>query len=162
MPDDYPKEIRFFHALLEELPGVTNVCSGIDSLQGLTSEDLSVVEFGHLPHAALRRTKGGLEGEVLIQIELKLEPTQQGWETLEFLAWFVRDQARGGEVIQLRPFALPPQTDKTIQLGRTLKFHIDLFFHTTGDDLNPILKKVMGIGQELNRAIKLFSPAILP
>ena len=31
------------------------------------------------------------------------------WLTLEFLAWWVRDQSRGGELIQMRPVALPPK-----------------------------------------------------
>ncbi|MDG0876191.1 hypothetical protein L5D93_28780 [Paenibacillus thiaminolyticus] len=43
-------------------------------------------------------------------------------QSLEFLAWFVRDCARGGKKIQLRPFALPPETPYARQLGTTLNY----------------------------------------
>lgn len=160
MSEEYPVEISNFHKLLLELPGVTNVSSGIESLAGLALEELSLIEFAHLPHAALRRTNGGLDDEVLIQVEFHLLQTLEGWRTLEFLAWFVRDQARGGESLQLRPFGLPPIAEAETQLGNTLRFHLDLFCLNSNDGLEPILAKVKEIGQCLKTAIEIYRSAI--
>lgn len=162
MENQYPKAIASFHTILEQLPGVLNVCSGIDPLHGLTNKDLSLVELGHLPHAALRRTDGGLEHEVLFQVEFQLEPKPASWKTLEFLAWFVRDQARGGELMQLRPFALPPLAGQTVQLGHTLKFQIDVFLYPEEQNLDFILEKVAAIRNSLEQAIDWYGSAFGP
>ena len=71
--------------------GVSDVCSGIESLQGLTGDDLRFPDFAHVPHGALRRTNGGLSGEALVQTEFRIASSPVGWQSLEFLAWFVRD-----------------------------------------------------------------------
>ncbi|CAH8711242.1 hypothetical protein M5W83_14540 [Paenibacillus thiaminolyticus] len=62
--------------------------------------------------------EGGLENEVLIQFEFAIDQSVEGLQSLEFLAWFVRDYARGGKKIQLRPFALPPETPYARHWGR--------------------------------------------
>lgn len=147
--------------MLRGLPAVTEVSSGILSLAGLTADHLRLIDFARLPHAALRRTNGGLEGEVLVQIEFHLTPGSEGWETLEFLASFVRDQARGGEPLQLRPFALPPTAGAARQLGHTLRFHLDLFFPDSDGSLEPILAKVGQIGQSLKSAIAVYQSAFI-
>lgn len=59
----------------------------------MDAELLSVTEYAHLPHAVLLRTGGGLDNEALIQFELVLQPSQEGWHALEFLGWFVCDCA---------------------------------------------------------------------
>jgi hypothetical protein len=160
MSEEYPIEISNFHDLLLTLPGVTAVASGIEGLTGLTADDLRLVDFAHLPHAALRRTNGGLEGEVFVQVEFYLEQTPGAWRTLEFIAWFVRDQARGGEFIQLRPFGLPPTAPGKIQLGNTLTFHLDLFFPNSTGEAEPILAKVRQIGHSLKSAIEIYRSVI--
>jgi hypothetical protein len=59
-------------------------------------------EFGDLPHAAIRRTPGGLQGEFLITAELLFTQDYTGWIALEFLAWWVRDLSRSGHIVQMR------------------------------------------------------------
>ena len=160
MSEEYPLEISNLHNRLLELPGVTEVSSGIESLVGVTAEDLSSIEFAHLPHAALRRTNGGLSNEVFVQVEFYLSQTSEGWRTLEFISWFVRDQARGGELIQLRPFGLPPIAGDRIQLGNSLRFHLDLFCPNSSGALQPILAKVEQIERTLKMAIEIYRSAI--
>ena len=152
----YPPELERLHRALASLPGVSDVCSGIESLEGLTGDDLRFPNFAHVPHGALRRTNGGLPGEALIQIEFRLAPSSVAWRSLEFIAWFVKDQARSGVFIQLRPFALPPMFGEEVQLGGTLKWHIDLFCPDTGEDLSPQLAKIDRIASGLERAVRLY------
>jgi hypothetical protein len=152
----YPPALERLHAALASLPGVTDVCSGIESLQGLAGDDLRFPDFAHVPHGALRRTNGGLAGEALIQVEFRIAASAVGWRSLEFIAWFVRDQARGGEFIQLRPFALPPVVGDHVQLGGTLKWHIDLFCPNTGKDLSPQFVTIEGIASGLELAVRLY------
>ncbi|MBN9299968.1 MAG: hypothetical protein J0I41_23400 [Filimonas sp.] len=148
----YPTEINEIHKTLESLKGIENVSSGVGNLGYVTQEDLTSPEYAHLPIATLRRTNGGLPGEVMIQFEFSIDRTNESLLSLEFLAWFVRDQSRGGNKIQLRPFALPPQTPAGVQLGSTLKFHIDYFFDNIRDSLQPVLEQVAS----LNKALQLF------
>lgn len=152
----YPPEIEQFHQTLCSLAGVDSVVSGVDDLSSVDAELLAVPEYAHLPHAALLRTGGGLDHEVLIQFELALQPSREGWHALEFLGWFVRDCARGGRKMQLRPFALPPETPNGRQLGHTLKFHLDLFVDGIEDSLAPALQVISEINRSLELAISLY------
>lgn len=158
----YPLELEFLHTTLTRLPGVHEVCSGIDSLHHLVAADLGFADFRHLPHGALRRTGGGFDSEALIQVEFKIEQTPLGWRSLEFIAWFVRDQARGGVSMQLRPFALPPQIGELVQLGHTLRWHIDLFCSNVTEDLAPQLSQVQEIANGLRLAIEIYGHLLLP
>ena len=160
MGEEYPREAQALHAALARLPGVYAVESSLDRLQGLSSADLSGVKIGHLPHAVLRRSDGGLAGEMLVQVQFRLEPTERSWGTLEFLAWFVRDEARSGEYLQLRPFGLAPNADGSWRLGETLGFHIDLFVEQVHDDLAPVVAKVQSLAEDLNRAIDMYQAVI--
>jgi hypothetical protein len=156
MGDEYPPEIEKLHAGLRRLAGVLDIASGIDRLDGLTVDDLSLADLAHLPHGALRRKAGCFPDESLIQVEFRLERSERGWRALEFLGWFVRDQARGGQAVQLRPFAVPPVAGERVQLGESLRFHIDLFLPGAGSDLGPHLNKVRGIADDLRRASELY------
>lgn len=156
----YPPQIKRLLAALGSLPEVSDISGGIQSLQGVVSKDLGFPEFAALPIGALRRTYGGLEAEALMQFEFRIATTALGWRTLEFLAWFVRDQSRGGESLQLRPFALPPEGPDGVQLGHTLRWHIDLFCAGTGNDLAPQFALVDGIASDLEMAIKVYGAAI--
>ena len=82
MSEKYPPAIGNFHRLLLELPGLKEVSSGILSLTGVGEEELSLVAFADLPHAVLRRTKGGLDNEIFVQIEFYLSPEAVGWRSL--------------------------------------------------------------------------------
>lgn len=150
---DYPAEIEDFHQALLQLKGITEVCSGIDQLDGLQTADLSLPAYTHLPLAALLRTKGGLPNELLIQFEFTIDQSSESLVSLEFLSWFVRDQARSGKQVQLRTFALPPQTAAGTQIGRTLKFHIDCFFEETTGSLRQVLDRIT----EMSKSLRLFT-----
>ena len=153
----YPAEIQQFHDALARVPGVSEISSGIESLQDIGAQDMSLASYGHLPLGALRRTNGGLPGEALVQVEFYLTPDTVGWRGLEFLAWWARDAARGGESIQLRPYALPPRVGETVQLGHTLRFHIDIFLPDATSELAPILAKIAHLAGFLNLSLKLYA-----
>jgi hypothetical protein len=155
-----PKQVEQFSAALQRLPGVYSVDSSVQSLQGLTADDLGLAAFAQLPHAALRRTSGGREGEVYVRFEFRLEPVPAAWQTLEFLAWFVRDQARGGLAIQLRPFGLPPTTPEGAQLGQSLRFDIDLFCVVSSGSLAPVLAEVGEVAKQLVLLSDLYDAAL--
>ena|ERR1700677_269390 len=122
-----PKQVEAFHKAMGRFVAVKDVCSGLKDLASYTPDTFSFPgEFGDLPHALLRRTKGGKKNESWSHTEFELSRDESGWLTLEFLAWWVRDLSRSGEQIQLRPMALPPKAYE-VQLGRTLKFIIDQF-----------------------------------
>jgi hypothetical protein len=154
--EDYPQEIQEFHDQLLRLPGVHDIISGINSLQGIRLEHLASSSFSHLPQGSLRRTTGGLQREALIQFEFRLDKTAQSWKTLEFLAWFIREQARAGEQIQMRPGGSIPIEHGRIQLGETLYFQIDLFLPNAPTELTPVLIKVRGLARALERTLNQY------
>ena len=154
---NYPQEIEQFHQTLERLKGIENVCSGIDNLSEITNQDLRSIDFSHLPIATLLRTNGGKANEMMLQFEFTIDKSAESLTSLEFLAWFVRDLSRNGWMLQLRPFALPPQTPNGRQLGDTLKFHIDYFIEDAPDRLQPILDKIATMNETLNTFIHLYN-----
>lgn len=154
---DYPAEIEDFHQALQQLKGIQDVCSGIDQLDGIQTSDFSFPDYAHLPLAALLRTKGGLPAELIIQFEFALDKSPESLLSLEFLSWFVRDQSRNGKQVQLRSFALPPQTAAGRQLRNTLKFHIDCFFEEATGSLQPVLDKIADMSKALNLFTKLYN-----
>lgn len=161
MATEYPPEIQSFHENILRLPAVTEVSSGIESLDDLDDAQLSSMIYAHLPHAAIRQgATAGREGCALLQVEFRREPSQAGWRTLEFLAWFVRDQARGGMNIQLRPFALPPVAREVVQLGESLKFHLELFIDAKRGENAPVLASVLEVGQDLERAMRIYGSTL--
>ncbi|MBI1830962.1 MAG: sel1 repeat family protein [Planctomycetes bacterium] len=124
------------------VPGVREVDFDIRGLQGLDEGVLSLPgEFGDLPHVLLRRTKGGLEHEILVTARLRFAQSQDGWIGVEFLAWWVRDLSRSGVWVQMRPIALPPIAFGT-QLGRTLTFVIEFFFINPAENNDPVLAAI--------------------
>ncbi|NIG54651.1 hypothetical protein [Chitinophaga sp. Cy-1792] len=155
--NQYPEEITRFHHTLDSLQGINDVCSGIDNLEEIKKADLSNPAFAHLPAGTLLRTDGGLPGEVMLQFEFTIDKSSESLNSLEFISWFIRDQARSGTLIQLRTFALPPQTPDGIQLGQTLKFHIDLFIENAPASLQPILERVNNINNSMATFIRLYN-----
>lgn len=154
--NNYPIDIENFHNTLLMLRGISSIDSGIDDLEEIDLFMLKQPEFAHLPHASLLRTNGGLENEVLIQVEFLIDYSIESMQSLEFISWFVRDSARGGTKIQLRPFALPPETPYGRQLGTTLKFHIDLFVDGIIENLEPAFDIIKHLNESLNLYIKLY------
>ena len=153
---DYPIDIENFHNSILKIKGIQSIVSGIDNLDGIDCKTLSLSDYAHLPHATLMRTKGGLKDEALIQFEFTIDNSLNGLGALEFLAWFVRDQARSGVKIQLRPFALPPVTPYGRQIGETLKFHIDIFEDGIGDSLDKFFMILKRVTETLEKAIDLY------
>ncbi|UUZ82563.1 hypothetical protein LJK88_00160 [Paenibacillus sp. P26] len=154
--NSYPTIIEQFHQTLLKLRGITGVESGVENLEPIDADMLGYSACAHLPHAALLRTGGGLEGEVLIQFELTFDYSPESLQSLEFLAWFVRDCARSGTKVQLRPFALPPEAPPGRQLGTTLKWHMDLFIDGIEESLEPAFEAVRGLDHSLQMAIRLY------
>ncbi|MFD0713343.1 hypothetical protein [Paenibacillus sp. GCM10027626] len=153
---NYPVDIANLQQTVLQLQGITSIESGVENLEPIDAEMLPLAACAHLPHATLWRTGGGLKNEVLIQFEFAIEPSAAGLQALEFIAWFVRDCARGGTKLQLRPFALPPETPYGRQLGTTLKFHFDLFVGEIEETLEPAFAIVRELAQKLATAMKLY------
>lgn len=152
----YPVAIEEFHNTIMMLRGITGIESGVENLEPIDSVLLRQAPFAHLPHATLYRTGGGLENEVLIQFEIMVDYSLESMVSIEFLAWFVRDFARGGTKIQLRPFALPPDTPFGRQLGTSLKYHLELFMDGIEDSLEPVYDVIRRLDLSLNKAIDLY------
>lgn len=152
----YPDDINNFHSTIMRLTGVNEIESGIDNLEPIDSELLKLSQYAHLPHGTLYRTNGGLVNEVLIQFEFRIDRTIDGLNALEFIAWFIRDRGRGGNQVQLRPFALPPESPYGRQLGTTLKFHIDLFVDIPEDTLEPAFLAIRDMDNALKLAMNLY------
>lgn len=155
MGDEYPDEVDAFHAVLNTLPGVVDVGTGVDDLSEFPVDSFSLPgEMGDLPHALLRRTSGGLPDEAWAHTEVVFDKSTEAWLSLEFLAWWVRDQSRGGEEIQLRALALPPRA-REVQLGQTLTFVIDQFA-ICPEDLSPMLDRFTERTKSMKVAIDLY------
>ena len=152
----YPLQVSAFQNAIASFPDVYRVSSGIDCLEDITSDALSSREFGHLPHAAIRWADGSRADQAIVQFEFRLRPTLAGWRSLEFISWWVRDQARGDINIQLRPFALPPIVGQTVQLGHTLRFHIELFCTVDGDNLSPALATIQALADSLSEMLLIY------
>ena len=156
MESGYPEAIQKFQNNILKLKGIVSIESGVENLEGITNEALGLFDYTHMPHAALRRTNGGLENEVLCQFEFFIEKSETGLDSLEFIAWFFRDQARGGTKVQVRPFALPPETPYGRQFGDTLKFHIDIFQDNIIDTLDPLFEKIEEINKLFEFTIQMY------
>jgi len=152
----YPIVIEEFHNMILKLRGITGIESGVENLEPIDVDMLGYSACAHLPHATLLRTGGGLKQEVLIQFEIDFDYSLESLQSLEFLAWFVRDCARGGTKVQLRPFALPPETPLGRQLGTTLKWHMDLFIDGIDESLEPAFETVRRLQHSLQTVIRLY------
>jgi len=153
---EYPIDIKNFQDAIYSIVGITSIESGICDLSDVDSELLLTIDYAHLPIATLLRTNGGLKDELLAQFRFTIEQSEQGLQALEFISWFVRDCARGQTKIQLTPFALPPATPLGSQLGKTMRFHIDLFADNIVDSLEPVLDEVKQLTKTLTMAINLY------
>ena len=154
MVNDYPKQVTYFHDALYRFRGVVEVNTGLKRLDKVPLEDYRLPgKMGDLPHALLRRTRGGLANEAWANTDVILSYDRAGWLTLEFFAWWIRDQSRAGQQIQMRPQALIPLADNEIQLGHTLKFVIDHFCMLSNSSPETMLAVLEERGKSLNLAI---------
>ena len=77
-----PNEVEVFENSIMNLRGIKSIESGVDSLERVNREALKLSEYAHLPHAALLRTIGGLDSEILFQSEFFIESDLDGINAL--------------------------------------------------------------------------------
>jgi hypothetical protein len=146
---ELPPQVQTLVDAISALPGVAGCFCFVKPLAGIESSSLSLPgEFGELPQAAIMRTNCGRENVILFQTEVIFDRSPEAGVSLEFLAWWVRDWARSGYEIQMRPTALPPKAYE-IQLGRTLKFFIEMFLIEDGDSYGKTLKMANEMGESI-------------
>lgn len=161
-PDqDAPAEVVRLIAALTAIPGVTRAQLDNTYLPEVALADLSQPGGPHadLPIAALRRSNGALENEVLLSLEFRIQRNESGLRAAEFLSWWVREQSRLGENMQLRTLGQPPMVAGEQQLGRTLRFTIDWFYADTSEDMANVLSAVGGKALALELATTMYKDA---
>lgn len=153
---ELPPQVQSLVDSISALPGVAGCFCGPKPLSGIDPEHLSLPgEFGDLPQVAILRSGGGGDAEVLIQTEVIFDRSPGAWLSIEFLAWWVRDWARSGRSIQMRPMALPPKAFE-VQLGRTLKFFIEYFVIEESDGFDQTLKAVGEMAEDIATSFDLY------
>ena len=160
-PDqDAPPEVVRLIAALTAIPGVTQAQLDNTYLPEVAVSDLSLPgPYADLPIAALRRSNGALENELLLSLEFRIQRNEAGLRAVEFLSWWVRDQSRGGENMQIRSIGLPPMVAGDQQLGRTLRFTIDWFYADPSQDMANVLSAVGGKALALELATNMYKDA---
>lgn len=158
--DEGPAEVMRLINTVETIPGVEEANVGKIYLPDVNASDLSLPGvYADLPIAAIRRTNGGLPDELLLSIDFSIFKDQAGLKALEFLAWWVRDQSRSGENMQLRAIGLPPMAGETKQLGETLRFTIDWFYVNPAQDIDAVLKALDEASMGLEQAFDIYAEA---
>jgi hypothetical protein len=150
----YPPEIQAAVHELRRIRGVSNVDCDLCDLSAVRPQELGSIEFARYPITTLRRSGGGRPDEGMLQVTLDVTRDEDGWRAVEFLAWFVRDRARGGIEDEFRPFALPPVAGTNVQLGDTLRFVIEMF-QVDASDGAP-LKRMSDFASDLRKTIDLY------
>jgi hypothetical protein len=153
---NYPPQIEALRSVLSSMPGVAEVGAEHTALDDFDVAHLSLVSYGDLPHAAIRRSQGGLPGEALGQVMIRLSPSVQSWRTLEFLSWQVRDWSRGGRNIQIRARGLPPVIDNRLQLGSSLLVIIEFFVDGLDEDPMRLLRTMEEFGDDLTNSMNMY------
>jgi hypothetical protein len=155
-----PLEVARLSNAVEGIPGISEASVGKTNLSDIAVSDLSLGGFyADLPIAVLRRSDGALPTELLLSIDFSISKDVQGLKALEFLAWWVRDQSRGGENMQLRSIALPPIAGGTVQLGETLRFTIDWFYNDPTENAAKVLQAIDNAAHDLETVIRLYQEA---
>jgi len=152
----YPPQIERLRSVLKSLPGIVEVEATHTPLQDINVSDMSLVELGDLPHAAIRRTSGGLPAEALGQIFISFSPTVESWRTLEFVSWQVRDWSRGGRNVQIRTRGLPPVIGDQVQLGSSLRAIIEFFVGGLDTDPERLLRDMDEFAADLGHSVRLY------
>ncbi len=153
---EYPPQIERLRSVLKTMPGVVEVEAHQTPLQDINVQELSLVPLGDLPHAAIRRTKGGLPAEALGQVFVTLDPTVESWRTLEFLSWQVRDWSRAGRCVQIRTRGLPPVIGERVQLGTSLRVIIEFFVSGLDTDPERMLREIDEFAADLQSSLRLY------
>jgi hypothetical protein len=155
-----PPQVIRLQSAISALPGITEVQVDKTYLPSVEVSDLSLPgPYADLPIAVLRRSKGALPNELLISIGFRIKRDEAGLKALEFMSWWVRDQSRGGEEIQIRSIGLPPIAGPSKQLGQTLRFTIDWFYRNPKQDLSQMMSAVEEKAKSIELAYDLYKPA---
>ncbi|WP_238601126.1 hypothetical protein [Xanthomonas arboricola] len=152
-----PPEVQELQDAIASIPGITDAAVDKVDLSDVTESDFSLLPYADLPLGALKRTKGGLDNELVISVNFGIARDPKGLKALEFLSWWVRDSARAGEPMQIRSVALPPIGD---QFGTSLRFCIDYFYADPEQDIGKLLSKVGKLAVELNSAKGLYPQVV--
>ena len=158
-----PESIERLHGILLSFDGARSCEIRIADLSGLSVQSLEEEDqYADLPHLLLRRTGGGQQGERLVVAELTFDPLSISFYSVEFLAWWVTDLARGGDLVQFRPVARAPKDEAgEVQLGRTLRFVIEwLFTDQTEKSVADLEHKMGDFAASLERAVNLHADAL--
>lgn len=137
-----PTQISHLQDAIGAIPGVNEVSITKTYLPNIKVDELMLLPYGDLPLASIRRTNGALSEELLISFNFEIQRNELGLKGLEFLSWWVRDQSRGGENLQIRSIGLPPLAGNKKQLGSTLRFTIDYFHHDKEMNMEKLLNKI--------------------
>ena len=157
-----PAEVQRLISAIAGVPGVSSVGISRIYLPDLELSDLSLPgPYGDLPAATLRRSGGGLPEETLISISFEICRDEAGLRGLEFLAWWVRDQARAGHNVQLRAIGLPPMAGGAKQLGSTLSFSIDMFHENPAQDTALLLDALDDAAASAETFTRLYEQAFV-
>lgn len=155
-----PPQVAKFITVVSGIPGISEATLEKTYLPDVAVSDLSLPgAFADLPIAALRRTNGALKDELLFSVDFSIDRNEKGLKALEFLSWWVRDQSRGGENIQIRSIGLPPIAGKQVQLGHTLRFTIDWFYVNPSQEISQALLEVEKKASDLQQALALYKSA---
>jgi hypothetical protein len=138
------------------MPGFFEAEADHTPLQGIRVQELSLVPLGDLPHAAIRRTNGGLLAEALGQAFVTLEYTIESRRTLEFFSWQVRDWARAGRGVQIRTRGLLPVIGERIQFGTSLRFFIEFFISGLETEPERMLREIDEFAADLQSSLRLY------
>ena len=125
-----PPQVERYLRCIDAIPGVAYVDANYIELEDIPPSELKLLEHADLPLASLRRTPSKRD-EMLFLTRFTIERNEQGLRALELLAWWARDQSRGGEQAQLRALARPPLPQ---QPKPTLRFHLEYFREYDGEE----------------------------
>ena len=75
------------------------------------------------------------------------------------MSWWVRDQSRGGENMQIRSIGLPPAVGGKSQLGRTLRFRVDWFYVPKSESTAELLKDIREMASDISKSLSLYREA---
>lgn len=154
-----PPEVKKLQDAIESIPGITDARIGKADLSDIPESDFSLPPYGDLPLGSLRRTKGGLASELVVSANFGITRDSKGLNALEFISWWVRDAARGGEPMQIRSLALPPIGD---QFGTTLRFTIDYFHADPEEEVGKLLSRIGKLADDLNSSKHSYPDAVAP
>jgi len=158
-----PEQVIALESAFRSVPGISE--ASVEK-HYYSKEDLIKLEelnfggkYADLPIAMLKRSEGNPQNEVLIVVEFRIEMKEQGLKALEFLSWWVRDQSRSGENLQIRTIGLPPMAGDKIQLGNTLRFWFEAYIVTESEDIKLVLAEMGKLANSINENLKFYEKA---